>query len=701
MLEASKVHSASATMSQKRTPLNTDDVDVELATNEQERLDENGNFLPDDTIGPRSDEDTEVLNKFYREFDYVMVFPMKGEGQIPFNKKDKETSEQSNCARFVINTMLHAHFNVYTFLSVQGDELYALFSVPEDRILNFAYEAKFRFLLDSAYVKKELARGLAKYRIKPIKIADETRFSYMHPFDHLHGRYNIHADRNIYTAFDDGEERDQDGTSANDTGPKCILSSLDRLKLTYSMLTASKRIGGCKLDIQTLLLKGEILALYPMHKEKQRKKIYKEVWKGFRMPWNMPFELIRQYMGEKIALFFVFIGFQTWWVLIPAFIGFCAQIVVWSTGPNYSHPILPFFAIFTSFWTITYLNFWRRNEAKLAMEWGMTGFEDHELDRPQFRGDLITSPIDGKFELWYPPQKKRVKMLISQTSISLFILLAVAATSGIYVMSAALQPKYGGQAATIASIVNAIQINVFNIAFLAISTQLNDSENHKTDTQYADSLISKNFSFQFVNSYNSFFYLAFIAQFLENTSNPSYQGQCGYHNCMQPLAKNLAILYGTRITSDNIIQITMDWFAYRKKLWAETHGSQANVTDLSPPEQEYALLGSDTLNDSINLFADAAIQFGFIVLFIVALPIAFLATLLSNFIRLRLSAWKMTYWSQRPVPVGCEDIGSWTEVFYFVAILGTITNAALICVTMDTLKFETETMELLTPVEIR
>lgn len=40
--------------------------------------------------------------------------------------------------------------------------------------------------------------------------------------------------------------------------------------------------------------------------------------------------------------------------------------------------------------------------------------------------------------------------------------------------------------------------------------RLNDWENHRTATDYTDQLIFKTFAFQFINSYMSLFYIAFI-----------------------------------------------------------------------------------------------------------------------------------------------------------------------------------------------
>lgn len=42
-------------------------------------------------------------------------------------------------------------------------------------------------------------------------------------------------------------------------------------------------------------------------------------------------------------------------------------------------------------------------------------------------------------------------------------------------------------------------------------------ENHRTDTAYEDNLIAKTFMFQFVNSYASLVYIAFIKEHIGQT----------------------------------------------------------------------------------------------------------------------------------------------------------------------------------------
>jgi hypothetical protein len=671
---SSKVSSAKA--SADLSAKNGKDIEVELSDI----------YATKDTlIRPANADDQEALADFYSRFDYVMVFPMMGPEQTHFDKKQIDKSEQSLVARNVINTMLEQGIEIHTFLSMQKDELFVLLRASEERLLKFAHETNFHVRLNPEYCKDQLAKGLEKYRIKPVKIADEVRFTNMHPFDDIFGRYDSRVDtkdvltgQNVYEA----------------EGNQCLLSDVSRLKLFYLLLLGSKRHGGCKLDINTMLLKGDILTLYPLHNERMKADILKKTSQWCSMPWSAPFNDIRNYFGEKWSLFYAFIGHQSKWLVIPSILGLMAQTTVWSTGPNYSHPVMPFFSVITMVWAIFWVNSWKREEKKRALHWGMLGFEEAEQQRPQFRGDLISSYVDGAFIVWYPQRYRRAKQFLSYTIIISIMLLVVASLSGIYAMRNALDKTFKSNAQTIASILNAVQIYIFNAAYNAVARSLNDAENHETDTDYVDSMVAKTFVFQFVNSYLPFFYLGFVAQYLPRpaSDSPNYMGTCGFYNCMGPLAITLQILYASRLTTDNAIAIFMDWWYQGSKRNAEMKGVPKGGS-LCTPESQYILLATDTLNDNISFYADTAIQFGYCVLFVACQPICFAATLASNYLRTKLTTWKYMSWYQRPIPVGCEDIGTWQSIFYVIVIVGIFTNGGIICFTMDVLKSDSETLD--------
>ena len=62
---------------------------------------------------------------------------------------------------------------------------------------------------------------------------------------------------------------------------------------------------------------------------------------------------------------------------------------------------------------------------------------------------------------------------------------------------------------------------------------------------------------------------------------------------------------------------------------------------------------------SIDAYSKAVLQFGYITLFITALPISCLAALLCLAVHIRTKAWLLVNMFQRPCPEGAQDIGYW------------------------------------------
>lgn len=77
-------------------------------------------------------------------------------------------------------------------------------------------------------------------------------------------------------------------------------------------------------------------------------------------------------------------------------------------------------------------------------------------------------------------------------------------------------------------------------------------------------------------------------------------------------------------------------------------------------------------------YAELAVQFGYITLFVVAFPLAPLLALANNYVEFRSDAFKLLTQMQRPVPRGAEDIGAWQGVFTTISCIAVVTNSALV-----------------------
>ena len=83
------------------------------------------------------------------------------------------------------------------------------------------------------------------------------------------------------------------------------------------------------------------------------------------------------------------------WLLVPAVIGIALEFVVIATQ-NFSHPVVPFFALCIAAWSVLVMEFWKRRQARMALLHGMIGYEKEEKTRPSFKvQEIITFLILG------------------------------------------------------------------------------------------------------------------------------------------------------------------------------------------------------------------------------------------------------------------------------------------------------------------
>lgn len=58
-------------------------------------------------------------------------------------------------------------------------------------------------------------------------------------------------------------------------------------------------------------------------------------------------------------------------------------------------------------------------------------------------------------------------------------------------------------------------------------------------------------------------------------------------------------------------------------------------------------------------YMETTIQFGYVAMFITALPIAGMGALVGILVRTKIDTWRLLRVFQRPIPRGAENIGIW------------------------------------------
>jgi len=237
----------------------------------------------------------------------------------------------------VVNAMLEAKLELFPYLSVQGDELIVLIRCPLHVLQRFADKSDFEMRADPAQLELTLKAGNPQYRIAPIQITHDVDITPIPPTEYIYFKYEQDLNPNIYYVY---------------PGLQDAFSKSVRLKLTFNILRAPKRMGGCDIELSKLLFKKKILCMFPMHDKEQAKQLLARCWHWGTMPWDIPTHDLKEYFGEKIALYNVFIAHYSYWC---------------DTRMQTIPPVLPIYSVVITIWSIFMLEYWKREEFRASL----------------------------------------------------------------------------------------------------------------------------------------------------------------------------------------------------------------------------------------------------------------------------------------------------------------------------------------------
>ncbi|KAM9299553.1 anoctamin-7-like [Gastrophryne carolinensis] len=482
-------------------------------------------------------------------------------------------------------------------------------------------------------------------------------------------------------------------------------TNTQRSRILYEILSCTlygKR-KHAEVGIERMLKDGIYTAAFPLHEGPYEMPDYevipeslnpRQILYKYWACWSQwykyqPLDHIREYFGEKVAIYFAWLGFYTAWLLPAAIVGTCvfvsglltmgsntaAQEVCQSgkkylmcplcdtcnnwyiseicpmakVGYLFDHPGTVFFSVFMSFWAVTFLEYWKRKNATLAHHWDCMDFqEDEERPRPEFAAmapQMEQNPVTGVKEPYFPEKDRLSRILTGSMAIVIMIKEA---------------PRVSA-------------VLVF--------------EMHRTQSLHEDAFTFKVFIFQFVNFYSSPFYVAFFkGRFV---GYPGHYGKllgmrnedCGPGGCLIELAQQLfIIMVGKQIVSniqEFLIPKLKSW--RQRRQMAKVRGAQISE-EPQRWEDDYELIECEGLFEE---YLEMVIQFGFITIFVAAFPLAPLFALLNNWVEIRLDAQKFVCEYRRPVAERAQHIGVWFHILEALAQLSVVVNAFLIAFTSD------------------
>lgn len=506
-----------------------------------------------------------------------------------------------------------------------------------------------------------------------------------------------------------------------------------------------------EIGIERLLEEGVYTAAFPLHDgpyEKPKhtilpedlnpRQVLFEYWARWGCWYKyQPLDHIRDYFGEKIGIYFAWIGFYTAWLLPASVVGVLVFLYgvatinknipaqeICNSGDSYNmcplsdegdfwslsdvclfvkiaylfdHPGTVFYAVFVSFWAVTFLEYWKRKNASLAHHWDCMDFEEEEeRPRPEYAARAPTykeNPITGVKEPYFDPKDRLPRVLSGMAAIVIMIFLVLifimavimyrVVISMVLFENKDLRSRASIIASMSAAMVNLILIMAVGRVYEKLALKLTQWEMHRTQTEFEDQLTFKVFIFQFVNFYSSIIYVAFFKG--RFSGYPGHYNrlfglrseECNNGGCLIELAQQLGVIMIGKQVINNAQEIIVPKL---KGLWHRFKVRMVKSVKRTRWEEDYELIENEGL---FQEYLEMVLQFGFITIFVAAFPLAPLFALLNNWVEIRLDAHKLVCETRRPVAERAQDIGVWFVILDALAQLAVISNAFLIAFTSE------------------
>jgi len=608
--------------------------------------------------------------------DMVLVFPYKTSATVRFGDglqsqeegyrglkpptpEEKHKMEMWQMKRQgVITAMSDCGLILMLYYSRDRDEIFVKVSV-EDRHLRQVAEMK-RHKLE---LKEEYLSAFAEYKDDYTGQRD-LNYSDRIVVSHL---YKAHVD---YTDEDYGEAYPR---------PNAIFRTTDRIQLiNYIIRAADHNCAG--IDIGQMMHDEDLVAFFPMHENRKLIDLDKDWFKCF--VWGTNIFKVRDYFGERIAMYFLFMSHFIKWLILPSICGTALYLagIVYGTPDNYTALMV---CIGMSFWYIFFVHFWRRNEATHAVKWGTLSIGPSlEPTRPGFMGTSRINPVTGRIDRYYPWSERVFKVVFSYTVLTLSIICLFLIVASLFYLRRVFH-KHGGRVWFM--IINAIVVEILNNVFTYVAKVLTERENHRAYSEHANHLLAKTIIFKFINCYISLYYIAFFKQHSYLLGMPMtcmYNARLEQNDCLKDLGWQLAIFIIIRLTLQNAIELGMPYFImwYRRMV----EGRQFHTGLFSNPLTVMADMSSaekQAKKEDYDLYEDMdeiLILYGYSTLFIVAAPWVPMLCLISCILECFLDQKKLVLLFRRPVPQPCANNEPWDTAFDVFGFLAVLTNSAVI-----------------------
>eukprot|EP01084_Bolivina_argentea_P026464 49226_1 len=449
----------------------------------------------------------------------------------------------------------------------KSDTMFLIVGITESDLKTWASDRDTDLLIDpkgGVEVGREKDFALAKRTIltkleqkEADRAKEDAETIDLSNWSYLYGEYSEFADERVYKHY----KRLPPGV--NDS-LETVFDERTRLRIIYESIIADTNEGGAEIRIVDDLLnkKHPLKAVFPLHNSRELEYFQKE-WISNCSPkvWMWcPLERVRDYFGEPVAFYFAFLVFYLKWLIAPAIIGLI--FFIWQMSVSeVAVTGIPFLCFFMIFWSVAFVDFWARAEARYRLMWGMTKFQQNVVARPQFNAEWQHDKVTG---LWVE-EFSLFRRVCGASEIYIFvsIWLSFCLVAVIFILLLRDQNPKDLMLKILLGVANGVMIFVFNAIYKVVW--------HRTEQDFQKVMLYKSFCFKFVNSFASLFYLGFI--------RPGQNGLYYYVHFYDTVCASAAPFMGKFLSTYDTTRDDYEWFTDTKNIDPSSEFYEPCVTD--------------------------------------------------------------------------------------------------------------------------
>ncbi|RXM34536.1 Anoctamin-9 [Acipenser ruthenus] len=457
---------------------------------------------------------------------------------------------------------------------------------------------------------------------------------------------------------------------------------------------------------------------------------------------QQPINEVRMYFGEKVALYFLWLGWYTYMLVPAAVIGvivflyglaffesnplikevcegnstimcpLCDKCLMWQLSETCTYAKVThlfdnegtvFFSMFMALWATWFLEIWKRHRSQEVCKWKLNNWDENE---EELALDLINDS-DCTPDRYQHSYLRSILVMVLVCcmcclccpQIALIIGLAQALVVFRVIATVFLSDSkwqlLSDHANTVAVMMGAVlhylTITIMNKVNRKVALFLCDLENVRSNIGKERNFTVKMFTFQFLTLFSSLIYVAFFLGRI-NGRPGSYVRiagmwrleECHPSGCITDLFIQMAVIMVLKQTLSNVVEFLSPWVSYKIHNLQDKSpkgGSESNCIRDSWL-RNYHMNEVDAFS-LFNEFLEMMIQYSFTTIFVAAFPLAPLLALINNFFEIRLDAIKMVSLERRMFCKKTNDIGIWLQVLQAIGVLAVIANGLVIGVTSD------------------